>query len=163
MKIFVYPAEDEIGQDLARKVRAMVHQHYDLSDTVEGSDLAVAPCILRRIQASDAEAPRLGTLVFHPSLLPRNRGQNAILSALRSGETFTGVSWFWLEDGWDTGDICEQEMLGIPTASDFAHLYKIIMTPAAVRALERALFAISHGVIRRVPQDPSAASDSAAA
>src|SRR5881398_657695 len=47
--------------------------------------------------------PRLTSICFHPSLLPRYRGGSAIAWQLIRGETRTGVTVFWPDAGIDTG------------------------------------------------------------
>ena len=47
---------------------------------------------------------RLGALGYHPSLLPRHRGRDAIRWALHMGDVVTGGTVYWLDDGADTAD-----------------------------------------------------------
>lgn len=54
------------------------------------------------------EAPRLGCINVHPSLLPRWRGAAPIQRAIEAGDSQTGVSIMQLDEGWDTGDILAQ-------------------------------------------------------
>ncbi|MCR4880732.1 MAG: methionyl-tRNA formyltransferase [bacterium] len=54
------------------------------------------------------EIPKLGTLNFHPSLLPDYRGANPYFHAINNGETKTGITMHFLDEGFDTGDIVEQ-------------------------------------------------------
>ena len=56
-----------------------------------------------------ANTPRLGTVCFHPSLLPEHRGPSAISWAIRSGKQRTGISIFWPNEGLDEGDILLQK------------------------------------------------------
>ena len=43
--------------------------------------------------------PRLGTIQYHPSLLPKHRGGSAINWAIINGEAKTGVTIFWPDKG----------------------------------------------------------------
>ena len=43
--------------------------------------------------------PRLGTIGFHPTLLPHNRGRHPIIWALALGLEETGTTFFKLADG----------------------------------------------------------------
>ena len=54
------------------------------------------------------EIPKHGTLNFHPSLLPDYRGANPYFHAINNGETETGITMHYLDDGFDTGDIVKQ-------------------------------------------------------
>ena len=46
------------------------------------ADLALAPLLEEKIEPDSLSAPLIGTLVFHPSLLPRYRGRNAVRAAI---------------------------------------------------------------------------------
>lgn len=49
----------------------------------------------------------------HPSLLPKYPGLAAIEQALDAGETQTGVTVHYVDEGVDTGDVIAQEPIGI--------------------------------------------------
>ena len=54
------------------------------------------------------EKPNLGVIGAHPTLLPKGRGRAAIPWAILKKEERTGVSFFKLDEGVDTGDILGQ-------------------------------------------------------
>ena len=62
------------------------------------------------------DAPRLGTLNVHASLLPRHRGAAPIEWAILSGDTETGVTIMQMDAGVDTGPILAQAR--VPLAPD---------------------------------------------
>ncbi len=115
-------------------------------------DLAIAPLLTRIIPVGELEEPTHGTLIFHPSPLPYGRGASAIKWAYRRGEPVTAATWFWANDGIDTGDICEQEIIRIDHTLRPREFYERDVIPAMTRALHRALVDIGHGRFRRVPQ-----------
>jgi phosphoribosylglycinamide formyltransferase-1 len=49
----------------------------------------------------------------HPSLLPKYPGLRAIEQALEAGESQTGVTVHYVDEGVDTGDVIAQEMIGV--------------------------------------------------
>lgn len=51
------------------------------------------------------EAPRLGCLNIHASLLPRWRGAAPIHRAIEAGDTETGITIMQMDEGLDTGDM----------------------------------------------------------
>ncbi len=51
------------------------------------------------------EAPRLGCLNLHASLLPRWRGAAPIQRAIMAGDAETGVAVMQMEEGLDTGPV----------------------------------------------------------
>ena len=61
-------------------------------------------------------APRLGCLNVHASLLPRWRGAAPIQRALLAGDRETGITIMQMEEGLDTGPILLQEK--VPIARD---------------------------------------------
>ena len=52
-------------------------------------------------------------LNVHPSLLPKFPGAHAVEDALRAGETETGMTIHWIDEGLDTGKIVEQKKCSI--------------------------------------------------
>lgn len=118
----------------------------------ENADIAIAPLLNTILSPGDIYAPRLGTLIFHPSPLPYGRGRNAIKMAYRRREPVTAATWFWGNAGIDKGDICEQEIVRVDLTIRPREFYERDVLPAMLRTLERALAGIDKGVIRRVPQ-----------
>ena len=59
------------------------------------------------------EAPRLGCINVHASLLPRWRGAAPIQRAILAGDTETGISIMIMEEGLDTGPVLRMESLPI--------------------------------------------------
>lgn len=59
------------------------------------------------------DAPRLGCLNIHASLLPRWRGAAPIHRAIEAGDTETGVTIMQMDAGLDTGDMLLTERLPI--------------------------------------------------
>ncbi|TAG32433.1 MAG: methionyl-tRNA formyltransferase [Polaromonas sp.] len=59
------------------------------------------------------DAPRLGCLNIHASLLPRWRGAAPIHRAIEAGDSHTGVTIMQMDAGLDTGDMLLVEQLAI--------------------------------------------------
>lgn len=59
------------------------------------------------------EAPRLGSLAVHDSLLPEYRGFAPLNWAILNGEKHTGVTLFYLSEVMDEGDIVMQQSVPI--------------------------------------------------
>ena len=47
--------------------------------------------------------PRLGTIQYHPSLLPKHRGPSSINWSIINGDKEAGITIFWPDTGLDTG------------------------------------------------------------
>lgn len=115
-------------------------------------DLAIAPLLTEKVSPEALREPLYGTLIFHPSPLPWGRGASSIKWAYKRNEPITAATWFWADDGYDTGDICEQEIVRIDYSSRPRDFYEHDIIPAMRRTLERCLNDIQMGYIRKIPQ-----------
>ena len=97
------------------------------------------------------QAPRLGALNVHPSLLPAYRGATPIQTALRSGETQTGVSIMLMDAGMDTGDIVLAQSVKIETDESYGALHDRLALLGA-QLLGRAIDLARVGPLPRTPQ-----------
>ena len=70
------------------------------------------------------EAPTLGCLNVHGSLLPKWRGAAPIQRAIWAGDKFTGVSIMQMDEGLDTGPVLLEKSLAITGAATSATLYE---------------------------------------
>jgi methionyl-tRNA formyltransferase len=103
-------------------------------------------------------APRLKTICFHPSLLPRHRGASAINWTLIQGDDETGVSWFWPDRGIDTGPLLLQRRVPIGANDTTGTLYFNALFPLGIETLSEAMRLIESGNPPRIAQDDSRAS-----
>jgi methionyl-tRNA formyltransferase len=105
------------------------------------------------------DAPRLGSLCFHPSLLPAFRGGNALAWQIIEGVRETGVTVFRPDAGVDTGPIVIQKR-GVVIAPDAtsASLYFDELYPLGVDAMAEAVAAVAAGSERLTPQPEKGAS-----
>ena len=69
------------------------------------ADLAVVVAYGRILRKNLLEAPRLGCINVHASLLPKYRGAAPIHWAVINGEEKTGVCTMQMDEGMDTGDV----------------------------------------------------------
>ncbi|HEX7409586.1 MAG TPA: methionyl-tRNA formyltransferase [Candidatus Binatia bacterium] len=122
-----------------------------------GADLAVLAYVTQIVPRSIFEAPRLGSLCFHPSLLPRYRGGSAINWQIIKGETQTGVSVFWVDAGIDTGPILLQRTAVIRPTDTSGSLYYDTLFPLGVDAVVEAVELVAAGKAPRVVQDEAQA------
>ena len=59
------------------------------------------------------DIPKLGCINVHGSLLPKYRGAAPIQWAVLNGDTSTGITTMYMDEGMDTGDIILQEEISI--------------------------------------------------
>jgi len=122
-----------------------------------GADLGVLAYVTQIVPPPVFEAPRLGSICFHPSLLPRYRGGSAINWQIIKGETETGVSVFWVDPGIDTGPVLVQKTAPIGPDDTAASLYYNTLFPIGVEAVLEAVQLVAAGEAPRVPQDEAMA------
>jgi methionyl-tRNA formyltransferase len=97
------------------------------------------------------EAPRLGCVNIHPSLLPRWRGAAPVERAILEGDSETGVTIMLMDEGLDTGPILLAERVAIgaeTTAGELRERLAEIGGRLAVEAIE----ALDEGRIAPRPQ-----------
>lgn len=121
------------------------------------ADLGVLAYVTQIVRPEVFEAPRLGSICFHPSLLPRYRGGSAINWQIIRGETETGVTVFWVDPGIDTGPILLQKRATIRPDDTAGSLYYSTLFPLGVEAVLEAVEQIAAGTAPRIPQDEARA------
>lgn len=103
------------------------------------------------------EEPALGTIQYHPSLLPKHRGASAINWAVVMGEERTGLTIFWPDRGIDTGPILLQKEVEIGLDDTVGSLYFDKLFPLGVEALAESVEMVEQGRAPRLAQDESQA------
>lgn len=98
----------------------------------------------------------LGVVGFHPALLPKNRGRHPIIWALALGLDKTGSTFFFMDEGADSGDILSQEEIPIDYSDNASTLYSKI-TQCALKQIEDFLPDLIKNNYERIPQDHSKA------
>ena len=101
------------------------------------------------------EAPRLGCVNVHASLLPRWRGAAPIQRAILAGDEFTGVSIMRMEEGLDTGPYAEQVRVRIDGLTTEA--LTDVLADAAPEALVGTLALLAAGTVGWTIQDEALA------
>lgn len=102
------------------------------------------------------ETPNLGAIGAHPTLLPEGRGRAAIPWAILKGLDKTGVTFFKMDEGVDTGDILLQKEIPINKTETATTLYDKV-NQAHIALVGRCMHSIKEGELEGQPQDESAA------
>ncbi|OGS01692.1 MAG: methionyl-tRNA formyltransferase [Elusimicrobia bacterium RBG_16_66_12] len=113
--------------------------------------LAVVVAYGRLLRRDVLDAPRLGTMNVHFSLLPKYRGAAPVQWSLVRGEKRTGVTLFWLDEGMDTGPIQSVLETEVGPDEDAGGLLARL-TESGVGLLDKTLIDIEAGKVVRVPQ-----------
>jgi methionyl-tRNA formyltransferase len=81
--------------------------------------LAVSACFPWKLPPEVLEAPRLGCVNIHPSLLPRHRGPDPLFWTFRDGDRQTGVTIHQMTAELDAGPILVQRRIDLPLESRY--------------------------------------------
>lgn len=98
----------------------------------------------------------LGVVGFHPAKLPKNRGRHPIIWALALGLEETSSTFFFMDEGADSGEILNQKDISITYEDNALSLYsKIIDT--GISQLRKIVPDLAHRTFTSIPQDHSLA------
>jgi len=99
----------------------------------------------------------LGVLGFHPAALPNNRGRHPLIWSLILGLDDTASTFFFMDEGADSGDILSQYPIKILEKDNATTLYERVTETALIQITEFVPALVS-GNYQRIPQDLSEAS-----
>ena len=102
--------------------------------------------------------PRLGTIQYHPSLLPKYRGPSSINWPIIRGDTQTGLTIFRPNEGLDEGPVILQKTCEIGPDDTLGDVYFKHLFPMGVSAMVEAAELVMAGKHHEVVQDEAAAS-----
>lgn len=108
----VHQAAEELGIEVRTPVRLRDAQAQAEFAALQ-ADVAVVVAYGLILPQSVLDAPRMGCLNIHASLLPRWRGAAPIHRAVMSGDRQTGVAIMQMEAGLDTGPVLAERRTGI--------------------------------------------------
>ncbi len=95
---------------------------------------------------------KYGGIGFHPSLLPRHRGQDAVRWTIHMGDAITGGTIYRLADKCDGGDVILQKMIFVDKKWDYHELWRHLF-PIGVELMVEAVKQIEEGTYTETPQD----------
>jgi len=120
-------------------------------------DLVVLAFVTDILPKSLLAIPLIGTICYHPSLLPRHRGSSGINWAVIQGDTRTGLTILWADKGIDTGPILLQKETDIAPDDTTGSLYFNKLFPMGIDAIVEAVELIKAGDAPKIKQDESLA------
>jgi methionyl-tRNA formyltransferase len=123
----------------------------------DGLDLIVCAHAHIFVKAELRERARLGAIGYHPSLLPRHRGRDAVVWTIKMADAIAGGSIYWLDDGADTGPIAAQEHCFVHPGETADELWRRALGPLGLSLFDRVLGDLERGVVIREAQDERAA------
>ncbi|CAL1608832.1 unnamed protein product [Knipowitschia caucasica] len=141
--VFKFPRWRVKGQAIAE----VVSQY-----TATGAELNVLPFCSQFIPMEVINHPTHGSIIYHPSLLPRHRGASAINWTLIHGDKKGGFTVFWADDGLDTGPILLQRECDVEPDDTVNSIYKRFLFPEGVKGTVEAVRLITEGKAPRITQ-----------
>lgn len=116
-------------------------------------ELVVMAFVTDILRENVLAAPTRGVIQYHPSLLPRHRGNSAINWSIIWGESHTGLTVFWPDKGIDTGPVLLQKEVAIEPDDTTGSLYFNKLFPLGVQAMVEAVEMVRLGTAPRIPQN----------
>ena len=123
----------------------------------ENVDLIVCAHSHDFVSAQALRKTRLGGIGYHPSLLPRHRGRDAVRWTVAMGDAVAGGSVYWLTDQVDAGPIAAQSFCFVRKDDTASTLWQRELFPMGIKLLAKALDDLSDCRMVCIPQDDAAA------
>jgi methionyl-tRNA formyltransferase len=111
------------------------------------ADIAVVTAYGLILPGAILEAPGLGCINIHASLLPRWRGAAPIQRAIMAGDTKTGITIMQMDEGLDTGAMLAQSIVEIGPDMTAGELHDKLSKQGAI-AIVHALQDLSEGTLQ---------------
>lgn len=115
------------------------------------ADIAIVVAYGLILPKAILEAPRLGCMNVHASLLPRWRGAAPIQRAIEAGDQETGITIMKMDEGLDTGPMLLKKSLPITPQTTATSLHDALSEMGGPLLLE-ALEAYNAGTLHPTPQ-----------
>uniref|UniRef100_A0AAQ6IRT1 10-formyltetrahydrofolate dehydrogenase n=1 Tax=Anabas testudineus TaxID=64144 RepID=A0AAQ6IRT1_ANATE len=131
----------------SQAIPEVVSQYRDM-----GAELNVLPFCSQFIPMEVIDHPKHGSIIYHPSLLPRHRGASAINWTLIHGDKKAGFTVFWADDGLDTGPILLQKECDVEPNDTVNTIYKRFLFPEGVKGTVEAVRLIAEGKAPKITQ-----------
>ena len=122
-----------------------------------GTELIVAAHSHSFITREARRRARLGAIGYHPSLLPRHRGRDAVRWTIHMRDQVAGGTVYWMDDRADGGPIAAQAWCHVRAGDTAEALWRRELGPMGLRLLGAVLADVQAGRIVREPQDEALA------
>ena len=122
------------------------------------ADLMVMAFVNVFVPEAARDTPKMGSICFHPSLLPKYRGPSAVNWPIIMGDTKSGFSWFYPTDGLDEGDSLLQWECDLGPDDTVIDLYFKKIYPAGVDSVLQVCDLFRAGNPPRIVPDETQAS-----
>ena len=100
----------------------------------------------------------MGVVGYHPAKLPKNRGRHPMIWALALGLKESASTFFFMDEGADTGDMLSQVDFEISYQDDARNLYDKVVEIALIQ-IEEFIPALEKGTYTRIKQNEKESND----
>ena len=100
----------------------------------------------------------MGIVGYHPAKLPKNRGRHPMIWALALGLKESASTFFFMDEGVDTGDMLSQVDFEISYQDDARNLYDKVVETALIQ-IEEFIPALEKGTYTRIKQNEKESND----
>lgn len=118
------------------------------------ADLVVTAAFGQILPKELLDAPRLGCINVHASLLPAYRGGAPIHQSIIDGQSTTGVTIMYMAEKLDAGDIISQREIAIEDTDNTGTMFDKL-SAVGRELLKETMPSIIDGTNARIPQDES--------
>jgi methionyl-tRNA formyltransferase len=132
----VHVTADELGLPVRMPARLRTDVQAQAEFAALGLDVAVVAAYGQILPQAMLDAPRLGCLNIHASLLPRWRGAAPIQAAILAGDTETGITIMQMDAGLDTGPMLLRQSVPITPTTTTASLHDVLANLGATLILD---------------------------
>ena len=122
-----------------------------------GVDLIVAAHAHCFISRDARRRTRLGAIGYHPSLLPRHRGRDAVRWTIHMRDQVAGGTVYWMNDRADGGPVAAQAWCHVRAEDTPDTLWRRELGPMGLRLLGTVLDDVAAGRLVKAPQDEALA------
>eukprot|EP01087_Luapelamoeba_hula_P024361 TRINITY_DN9245_c0_g1_i1.p1 TRINITY_DN9245_c0_g1~~TRINITY_DN9245_c0_g1_i1.p1 ORF type:complete len:908 (-),score=182.35 TRINITY_DN9245_c0_g1_i1:244-2967(-) len=146
-RVFKFPRWKALPKDGGKVLPSVMETYASVN-----AELNVLAYVTQFIPMEVIDHPKHGSIVYHPSILPRHRGASAINWTLMEGDAEAGFSIFWADDGLDTGPILLIKKCKVEDDDTVNSLYTRFLFPEGVKAMGEAVDLIQQGKAPRITQ-----------
>jgi len=146
VKVLALAHDIPVLQPLTLKTDDALHTFQNFN-----ADLMVVVAYGMILPQTILDAPRLGCINGHGSLLPRWRGAAPIQRAIIAGDAETGVTIMQIVKKLDAGDMLHKEIYAIQATDTAATVHDELSQLSAI-GLEKVLLQIENGELHAEPQ-----------
>lgn len=125
------PPVKRAAQELGLPVVQPEHLRADDGSSVADADLVVVLAYGEILRQPVLDAPRLGCVNLHASLLPRWRGASPLQAAIRAGDSHSGISVMRMVRALDAGPVYCQRQIALPQRVTLPWLHDALAAESA--------------------------------